>query len=260
MAGSELVINHLRDFLTRSNLSFLSPVQFCSVVVVALLLIWSLVFGVTGSNPIAISICLCVFAQGLESLHSRASAHALRTNQEWPKYLDAIHSLVWSGSTLQEAIVESAKYSSLAAQTAIREFEVDDAGGLPFDQCLNNFKVRLANPAVDRFVELTRIAHVSGGRGYLAALRNQSAQLRSENAVWSEIQTKQNWVLSTAKLAIFAPWLVLLLLGFRRETAEAFNTETGLAVLVIGLVASILAFKLIKTLGKLPIRKRTLIR
>jgi tight adherence protein B len=196
----------------------------------------------------------------MESVNARASSHALRTNLEWPKYLDAIHSLVWSGASLQEAIIDSAKYSPVSVRNAIRELEVDDAGGLPFDQCLDNFKVRLASPVADRFLELTRMAHISGGRGYLAALRNQSAQLRNENAVWAEIQAKQNWVLSTAKLAILAPWLVLVLLGFRRETADAFETETGLAVLAVGLIASLLAFKLIKALGKLPSRKRTLVK
>jgi len=254
------VRNRLRDFLTASNLAFLSPFQFAVAVVTALLLIWLLVFGITGSTPIAISLCLCAIAQGMESVNARASAHALRTNLEWPKYLDAIHSLVWSGATLQEAMIDSAKYSPSTVREAIRELEVDDAGGLPFAQCLDNFKVRLANPVADRFVELTRIAHISGGRGYLAALRNQSSQLRNENAVWAEIQAKQNWVLSTAKLAILAPWLVLVLLGFRRETAEAFETETGLAVLAVGLIASLLAFKLIKALGKLPSRQRTLVK
>lgn len=248
----------LIGFLTRSNLSFLSPFQFCVTMLVSLMLTWMLVLGITGSNPIAASICLCVFAQGLESINSRAAAHALRSNLEWPKFLDSIHSLVWSGETLQEAIIESAKYAPLALKAAIHEFEVDHAGGLPFDQSLTNLKIRLANPAADRFVELTRMAQTSGGRGYLIALRKQSAQLRVENAVWAEIQAKQNWVLSTARLAILAPWLVLLLLGFRKETAEAFNTETGLAVLATGLFASLVAFKLIKAMGKLPTRQRIL--
>jgi tight adherence protein B len=254
------VNSRLRDYLAKSDLSFLSPLQFCLAVTTAILLIWLLVFGITGSSPIAISICLCAIAQGMESVSARASAHTLRANLQWPKYLDAMHSLVWSGATLQEAMIDSAKYSPSIVRTAIRELEVDEAGGLPFDQCLDNFKIRLANPVADRFVELTRIAHNSGGRGYLAALRNQSQQLRDENAVWAEIQAKQNWVLSTAKLAILAPWLVLVLLGFRRETGEAFETETGLAVLVIGLIASLLAFKLIKALGKLPMRQRTLVK
>jgi tight adherence protein B len=93
----------------------------------------------------------------------------------------------------------------------------------------------------------------------LAALRSQTAQLRIENATWKEIEVKQNWVLSTAKLAVLAPWLVLLVLGSRAETAAAFETEAGITVLVIGLAASLLAFKLIKVLGRLPSRRRVLL-
>jgi tight adherence protein B len=57
---------------------------------------------------------------------------------------------------------------------------------------------------------------------------------------------------------VLAPWLVLVLLSLRPETAIAFQTEVGIAVLVIGLVASLLAFRLVKALGALPERVRTL--
>jgi tight adherence protein B len=141
---------------------------------------------------------------------------------------------------------------------ALLEFEKDQSSGIAFTQSLDNLKARLANPVADRFIEITRLASASGGRGYLNALRIQSLQLRLENATWTEIQVKQNWVLGTAKLAVLAPWLVLVLLSLRPETAIAFQTEVGIAVLVIGLVASLLAFRLVKALGALPERVRTL--
>jgi tight adherence protein B len=141
---------------------------------------------------------------------------------------------------------------------ALLEFEKDQSSGIDFTQSLDSLKARLANPVADRFIEITRLANASGGRGYLNALRIQSLQLRLENATWTEIQVKQNWVLGTAKLAVLAPWLVLVLLSLRPETAIAFQTEVGIAVLVIGLVASLLAFRLVKALGALPERVRTL--
>jgi tight adherence protein B len=69
---------------------------------------------------------------------------------------------------------------------------------------------------------------------------------------------KQNWVIASAKLAVLAPWLILLLLSLRRETAATFNTETGLVVLLVGLVASLLAFQLVKFLSALPSPQRVL--
>jgi tight adherence protein B len=207
---------------------------------------------------IAGSVCLCVGAQLLDTLQTRIKTENLKANLEWPKFLDSIHSAAWAGASLEQAILDSVSVAPPKIAWALLEFEKDQGSGLAFSQSLDNLKARLANPIADRFIEITRLASASGGRGYLSALRSQALQLRLENATWSEIQAKQNWVLGTAKLAVLAPWLVLVLLGMRPETAVAFQTETGIVVLVIGLVASLMAFRLIKTLGALPQRTRTL--
>jgi tight adherence protein B len=141
---------------------------------------------------------------------------------------------------------------------AVNDLEKDLMAGVEFDLAMSNLKTRLASPIVDRFVELTRLANQSGGRGYLAALRAQSIQLRLENATWTEVQVKQNWVIASAKLAVLAPWLILLLLSLRKETAATFDSETGMFVLLTGLVASLLAFQLVKFLSALPRQQRVL--
>jgi len=250
----------LNGLLQRSGFPSVAPAQAVGVILLTMGLLGFLVFGLTGSLWISISVLACLVAQGVELLNSRIAKRVEVQNQDWPKFLDAIHSAAWAGSSLQEAILESRSFAPKIFTGEIDEFEHDCSAGLSFDDCLGNLKARLASPIGDRFVEITRLAHQSGGRGYLLALRVQSAQLRLENATWNEIRVKQNWVLSTAKLAVLAPWLVLLVLGSRRETGIAFESETGIAVLMIGLVASLLAFRLIKALGKLPIRQRTLLR
>jgi tight adherence protein B len=250
----------INGLLERSGFASVSSAQFVGGVLLTFALLAILIFGLTGSFWITFSVLACLLAQGVELLSARISKRVEMQNQDWPKFLDAIHSAAWAGSSLQEAILESRNFAAKSFTMEIAEFEKDCSAGLSLDDSLGNLKARLSSPIGDRFVEITRLAHQSGGRGYLSALRAQSAQLRLENATWKEIQVKQNWVLSTAKLAVLAPWLVLLVLGSRRETALAFESETGVSVLLIGLVASLLAFKLIKSLGKLPIRRRTLIR
>ncbi|MEI8231711.1 MAG: hypothetical protein WCG32_04010 [Actinomycetes bacterium] len=236
-----------------------TPIRAIGGTLIALALMSITLFGLTGSMGISCSVMLCLIAQGAEIISSRINKRIEGQSQEWPKFLDSIHSAVWAGSSLQDAIGESKNYAPKIFLGPIDDFEKDSAAGLSFQDCLDNLKSRLASPIGDRFVEMTRLAQLSGGRGYLSALRAQANQLRIENATWKEIQVKQNWVLSTAKMAVLAPWLVLLVLGSRKETAAAFETEAGITVLVIGLVASLLTFKLIKVLGKLPVRKRVLL-
>lgn len=251
-------MNKLNSQLRQAGLTNVQPAQFILLLTGSFGGLFGLLTFLTHSVLIAGAVCVCVGAQLLESFQSRVQLESQRANTLWPKYLDAIHSATWAGASLEQALLDSVSSAPPKISWALLEFEKDQGSGLSFTQSLDNLKARLANPISDRFIEITRLASASGGRGYLAALRTQALQLRLENATWVEIQVKQNWVLGTAKLAVLAPWLVLVLLSLRPETAIAFQSELGFAVLAIGLAASLLAFRLIKSLGKLPVRNRTL--
>jgi len=245
-------------FLANLGWQSISPAKFISGCFASSSILLILIYQVTGSAMIAFSVLVCVLVQFFDSLKSRIQILSQKHDAEWPKFLDAIHSSAWSGNSLEQAILDSKTFAPRNLNWAITDLEKDLLSGLPLDTALVNLKARLGTPIVDRFVELTRLANQSGGRGYLAALRAQAVQLRLENATWSEVQVKQNWIISSAKLAVFAPWLVLILLSIRRETAEAFNTETGVMVLLIGLSASLFAFQLVKFLSSIPKRQRVL--
>ena len=251
-------MRRLENQLLQAGFSNIQPGQFLLLLFggfISAIVILSLI---TNSMLISVAVCVCVAAQLIESFQSRVAAETQKANAQWPKYLDSIHSATWAGAALEQALLDSISSAPAMHSWALLELEKDQTSGIPFNDCLDNLKTRLANPIADRFIEITRLASASGGRGYLNALRAQSLQLRLENSTWSEIQVKQNWVLGTAKLAVLAPWLILVLLSLRPETSIAFQSENGLVVLAVGLVASLLAFRLIKTLGKLPPRQRTL--
>lgn len=248
----------LESQLLQAGVKNIQPAQFLLLLLGGLVGVVAGLAFITNSILIASAVCVCVAAQLLESFQSKVAAENQKANTQWPKYLDSIHSATWAGATLEQALLDSIPSAPAKHSWALLEFEKDQSSGLSFSDSLDNLKARLASPIADRFIEITRLASASGGRGYLNALRAQSLQLRLENSTWSEIEVKQNWVLGTAKLAVLAPWLILVLLSLRPETAIAFQTESGVAVLAIGLIASLLAFRLIKALGKLPPRHRTL--
>jgi len=226
-------------------------------VVVSAMLIASLSL-IANSITIALACYLCVVLQIIDSLRMRIKKLAWQQNLEWPKYLDAIHSAAWAGSSLQQAILDCRNFAPKGTGWAITELEQDLASGLTFETSMMNLKARLGSPIADRFIEITRLAHLAGGKGYLAALRSQALQLRLENATWQEIDMRQSWVIASARLAVFAPWLVLLLLSMRAETARVFASGSGLLILATGLVATVGAFQLIRFLARLPKRQRVL--
>ncbi len=251
-------MNRLTRHLRQAGFEEIQPAQFIFLLGICFAGLFGLLSIITKSVLISSAVCVCVAVQLLDTFQTRVHLGYQKSNGLWPKYLDAVHSASWAGASLEQALLDSVSAAPPMFSWALREFEKDQASGLPFTQSLENLKSRLANPIADRFIEITRLASASGGRGYLSALRSQALQLRLENATWLEIQVKQNWVLGTAKLAVFAPWIVLVLLSTRPETAVAFQSQEGLFVLAVGLVSSLLAFRLIKVLGNLPTRKRTL--
>lgn len=252
------MIEWLRSYQVRAGLARFQLWQLLLITVIAKVLFIGLLTVLANSLAIAIASYLCVLLQLFDTLRSRVRKLAQSQNLDWPKYFDAIHSAAWAGSSLQQAILDCRNFAPKGTIWAITELEKDLASGMTLDASLINLKERLANPIADRFIEITRLAHRSGGRGYLAALRSQALQLRLENATWQEIEVKQSWVISSARLAVYAPWLVLLLLSMRPETASVFASETGLLILAIGLIATVGAFQLIRHLAKLPKRQRIL--
>jgi tight adherence protein B len=57
---------------------------------------------------------------------------------------------------------------------------------------------------------------------------------------------------SAARLAVAAPWLVLLLLATQSTTLTAYDSAAGTAVLVVGGAVCLVAYRLMLRIGRLP--------
>jgi tight adherence protein B len=65
-------------------------------------------------------------------------------------------------------------------------------------------------------------------------------------------------VINAARLAVAAPWIVLLLLGTQSTTLHAYNSTGGVVLLVIGAVVCLAAYRIMLRIGKLPEEQRVL--
>jgi tight adherence protein B len=65
-------------------------------------------------------------------------------------------------------------------------------------------------------------------------------------------------VINAARLAVAAPWAVLLLLGTQSSTLRAYDTAGGTLLLVIGGMVCVVAYRLMLHIGRLPEEQRVL--
>ena len=82
--------------------------------------------------------------------------------------------------------------------------------------------------------------------------------LREDMRTRGELEARQSWTVNGAKVAVAAPWLILALLATRAEAATAYATTAGALVLAGGGVTSIVAYRLMLRLGRLPEEERIL--
>lgn len=71
-----------------------------------------------------------------------------------------------------------------------------------------------------------------------------------------ELEARQSWTVNAARLAVCAPWVILLLLGTQPMAVEAYQSVAGGAVLLVGLGVSLVCYRAMLRIGALPREKR----
>ncbi len=174
----------------------------------------------------------------------------------WPDLVDHLVAGVRSGQSIADALSSLETVGPLETRAAFRDFgRLVDATGT-VGGALDDLKSRLADPVADRIIEALRMARDVGGTELPMILRSLAATLRQDAAVRSEVEARQSWVLNAARLGVAAPWIVLLLLASRAEAAAAYNSPEGLVLLGVGFGVTIVAYRLMVALGRLPEERR----
>jgi tight adherence protein B len=222
----------------------------CSILVAAL------ATALTG--VLAIGLCAAVLGAALPFLlvRWRARVNRLAHRALWPDVVDHLIGSVRSGLALPDAVGSLARTGPEGLREEFVGFERDYRSTGSFSGSLDRLKDQLADPVPDRIIETLRMARDVGGADLTTVLRSLSSYLRADHAVRSEVEARQSWIKSAAKLGVAAPWLILLLLSTRPEASVAYNSPGGAALIAIGAAVSVFAYRVMLALGRLPQEKR----
>ncbi|PFG40610.1 type II secretion system protein F (GspF) [Georgenia soli] len=214
--------------------------------------------ALTGAPPIA--ACFAVIVAGAPSLVVRSRARRRRTELRtvWPEVLDDLASAIRAGLSLPEALIALGERGPEEVRTEFRQFAEDYRATGRFVDALETLKARLADPVADRIVEALRLTREVGGTDLGRLLRTLARMIRDDLRTRGELEARQSWTVAGARMAVAAPWVVLLLLSTRAETAQAYNSALGVVVLAAGAGCSALAYALMVRIGRLPEETRVL--
>lgn len=246
----------LRSRLVQAGLERVSPAVVVVVSTLFAAAAASLVFATLGVIALAVVAGAVALVMPTIVISSRARSRRRATRVVWPDIVDQLVSAVRSGLALPDSVVSLARNGPPVTRTAFVAFENDYRATGNFSLCLDTLKDRLADPVADRILETLRMSREVGGSELTVVLRNLGSYLRQEGAIRSEVEARQSWVVNAARLGVAAPWVVLLLLATRPEAAAAYNSVAGAGLVVGGLVVSVVAYRVMITLGRLPEERR----
>jgi type II secretion system protein len=248
----------LSDLLVQAGVGRTSPAVFVVGSLVLGLVVLLVFLGVSRAWPIAVAFGVIALAAPYALVSARARARRTRLREIWPETVDTLVSGVRAGMSLPEALGNLGARGPEAVRAEFTAFSVDYASTARFDTCLDRLKARFADPVADRIVEALRLAHEVGGTDLTVLLRNLARMLREDMRTRGELEARQSWTVNGARVAVAAPWLVLALLSTRPEAARAYATAAGATVLGAGALASVVAYRLMLRLGRLPEEERIL--
>lgn len=220
--------------------------------------VFLLVNVLTGSPPVAACFGLFGSAVPFVIVQWRAKQRRTSLRELWPDVVDHLRSAIRAGLSLPEALIQLSDKGPSELRSAFHEFGADYRSGGRFDDALLLLKARLADPVGDRIIEALRMTREVGGSDLGRLLGTLAEFLRDSARTRSELEARQSWTVSAARLAVAAPWIILMLLATRPEAVEAYNTTAGIGVLVAGLLISVFCYWLMIKIGALPEDERVL--
>jgi len=247
-----------RDALVGAGFARVTPGGLVIAAAVFALASWVVAAGLTRSPMIA--LCLAVMASRgpFAWVHSRARKRSARLRDAWPEAIDSLASGIRAGLSLPESLAKLGDRGPEHLRPAFTAFARDFRATGRFDDCLDTLKSRLADPVADRIVESLRVTRDVGGSDLGRVLRALGSFLRQEAQTRGELEARQSWTVNAARLSVVAPWVVLILLSTRAEAAAAYNSPAGVTVLALGALSTVLAYRLMVRMGRLPVESRVM--
>ncbi len=251
-------MDRMREELAQAGLGGITPRQLIGLQVLSAILVG--VLGMVLTRSVSVSVIFAAFASAIPRLLVTRLRHRRQADlrELWPEVVDNLTSGVRAGLSLPEALSAIGIRGPEALREPFRQFGTDYRTTGKFNDSLDRLKSGLADPVGDRVCESMRVAREVGGTDLGRLLTTLSQFLRDDARTRAELMARQSWSVNAARMAVCAPWLVLILLATQQETLNAYDTPTGTLILIVGAVLSLVAYRMMIRIGRLPEDRRVL--
>ena len=212
--------------------------------------------GVTGLLSLAVLLAGVSLLIPSILAKRQSNARALLVEAAWPDVIDSVTSSVRAGMSLPESLCALAGQGPEPLRPAFSQFSTWYRTSADFEASVAKLKAELADPVGDRICEALLAARDVGGTDLGRTLRSLGDFIRQDLRFRGEARARQSWTVNGARLAIGAPWVVLVLLCTRPGTTDAYASATGTMIILVSAAVTAVAYWMMMRLGRLPQQRR----
>lgn len=251
-------MGRLEELLLRAGMDKVGPGGFVSASIMCAVTVFVVVLVATGGPVIALVFGAFGCAVPLSVVKWRAAKRSALLREQWPDVVDHLRSAIRAGLSLPEALAQLGTQGPGQLRPAFQDFAADYRATGRFDDSIDRLRSRLADPVADKIIAALRITREVGGSDLGEMLSTLGSFLRESARTRGELEARQSWTVNAARLAVAAPWVILLLLSSQPEAVRAYSTFSGAMVLLIGFGVSVVCYRVMLRIGTLPQEERVI--
>lgn len=245
------MVRTLGKYVAQFRATHLISARVLGVALVSAVASSAIAFGIFGIPMLAILVAGAAFCLVVAAILRRSKRLRESRRAAWPEVIDYLISCVRAGVSPVDSLAGLADHGPAQFRAEFRNFDRDLNCSGSTEYALSALQDRLADPVADKLIEFIRIARRTGSPGLVNVLQSFSALLRQDLSAQSEVGARASWITNSARLAIVAPWLVLLLVSSTAEGRAAYSTGLGSVVMLLGALMCLVAYVLMRNIARI---------
>lgn len=240
---------HWEELKSRAQLSVVSARMLIATTVALPAASYLLVWSLTQAWPVALCVAVAVIAAPVGWVNQRIQSRREILARAWPDVADTLLSAIRAGVALPEAVLQLTHTGPVVTRQYFQAFARQYRTTGRFAEALDTFQMEVVDAQADQLCEALRLAREVGGAELGNVLRDLSVVMREDVRVRGELLARQSWTINAARLAVAAPWVVLVLISTRTDAARAYLSATGITILAIGGIGCLLAYLMMRKIA-----------
>lgn len=220
------------------------------------LAVFVVIAALTSSSMISAVVATGAASLPIATAKARRKRRLRQFREVWPDAIATLISGIRAGVSLPECCVVLVTKGPQELQAGFAALAATYRSSGSFRAGLERLAAELDDPVADRVVTALVLAQEVGGTDLVRVLRTLGDFVREDLKVRQEIEARWSWTVTAARVAAAAPWLVLVMMSTRPETAIAYNSPSGAVVILCGAAATALGYALMLRAARLPTERR----